>query len=48
MPACTGTAVAPECPLWVNSVEPAGEFNLKGIRRPMAAYNVLTSGSAQT
>jgi GAF domain-containing protein len=23
------------------SVEPVGEFNLKGIRRPMAAYNVL-------
>ena len=25
------------------SVEPVGEFNLKGIRRPMAAYNVLGS-----
>jgi class 3 adenylate cyclase len=24
------------------SVEPVGEFNLKGIRRPMAAYNVLS------
>jgi class 3 adenylate cyclase len=24
------------------TVEPVGEFNLKGIRRPMAAYNVLT------
>src|SRR5215472_103920 len=23
------------------TVEPVGEFNLKGIRRPMAAYNVL-------
>jgi hypothetical protein len=25
----------------VVTVEPVGEFNLKGIRRPMAAYNVL-------
>src|SRR5689334_2846041 len=25
------------------TVEPVGEFNLKGIRRPMAAYNVLSS-----
>jgi hypothetical protein len=23
------------------TVEPVGEFELKGIRRPMAAYNVL-------
>ena len=23
-------------------VEPVGEFELKGIRRPLAAYNVLT------
>jgi adenylate cyclase len=22
-------------------VEPVGEFNLKGIRRPLAAYNVI-------
>jgi adenylate cyclase len=27
-------------------VEPVGEFTLKGIRRPMAAYNVLSSTSA--
>jgi class 3 adenylate cyclase/putative methionine-R-sulfoxide reductase with GAF domain len=27
-------------------VEPVGEFTLKGIRRPMAAYNVLSSKSA--
>jgi adenylate cyclase len=25
------------------TVEPVGEFALKGIRRPMAAYNVLSS-----
>ena len=25
------------------TVEPVGEFTLKGIRRPMAAYNVLSS-----
>jgi hypothetical protein len=24
-------------------VEPVGEFELKGIRRPLAAYNVLTA-----
>jgi hypothetical protein len=24
-------------------VEPVGEFTLKGIRRPMAAYNVIAS-----
>jgi class 3 adenylate cyclase len=29
------------------TVEPVGEFNLKGIRRPMAAYNVLASSSAK-
>ena len=27
-------------------VEPVGEFELKGIRRPLAAYNVLDAGSA--
>jgi class 3 adenylate cyclase len=27
-------------------VEPAGEFELKGIRRPLAAYNVVTAKSA--
>ena len=27
------------------SVEPVGEFALKGIRRPMAAYNVLATKS---
>ncbi len=26
-------------------VEPVGEFELKGIRRPLAAYNVLSAGS---
>jgi hypothetical protein len=25
------------------TVEPVGEFTLKGIRRPLAAYNVLAS-----
>jgi hypothetical protein len=25
------------------TVDPVGEFNLKGIRRPMAAYNVLNA-----
>jgi class 3 adenylate cyclase/putative methionine-R-sulfoxide reductase with GAF domain len=29
------------------TVEPVGEFNLKGIRRPMAAYNVLASSSSK-
>ena len=28
------------------TVEPAGEFALKGIRRPLAAYNVVTAGVA--
>ncbi len=28
------------------SVEPVGEFTLKGIRRPLAAYNVLAAGSS--
>jgi hypothetical protein len=27
-------------------VEPVGEFELKGIRRPLAAYNVLGVGSS--
>ena len=31
----------------VVTVEPVGEFNLKGIRRPMAAYNVLASSSSK-
>jgi adenylate cyclase len=26
-------------------VEPVGEFELKGIRRPMAAYNVISTAS---
>ena len=30
------------------TVEPLGEFALKGIRRPLAAYNVLGAASAQT
>jgi class 3 adenylate cyclase len=25
-------------------VEPVGEFELKGIRRPLAAYNVISAG----
>ena len=28
------------------TVEPVGEFTLKGIRRPLAAYNVLVAKSA--
>jgi class 3 adenylate cyclase/putative methionine-R-sulfoxide reductase with GAF domain len=28
--------------------EPVGEFELKGIRRPLAAYNVVAAASAQT
>ena len=27
-------------------VEPVGEFELKGIRRPLAAYNVVVVGSS--
>jgi hypothetical protein len=30
----------------VVKVEPMGEFTLKGIRRPLAAYNVLAVASA--
>jgi hypothetical protein len=30
------------------TVEPVGEFNLKGIRRPMAAYNVMASSSSES
>jgi hypothetical protein len=26
-------------------VEPVGEFELKGIRRPLAAYNVISTAS---
>jgi hypothetical protein len=29
-------------------VEPVGEFELKGIRRPLAAYNVLAIQSSET
>ena len=29
------------------TAEPVGELNLKGIRRPMAAYNVLASSSSK-
>jgi adenylate cyclase len=29
----------------VVKVEPVGEFELKGIRRPLAAYNVVASSS---
>jgi class 3 adenylate cyclase len=29
------------------TVEPVGEFELKGIRRPMAAHNVLASSSSK-
>jgi class 3 adenylate cyclase len=28
------------------TVEPVGEFALKGIRRPLAAYNVVAAKSA--
>jgi class 3 adenylate cyclase len=30
------------------AVEPVGEFNLKGIRRPMAAYNVLAPSISES
>ena len=29
------------------TVEPVGEFALKGIRRPLAAYNVLAAASSK-
>ena len=29
------------------AVEPVGEFELKGIRRPLAAYNVLAARAGQ-
>ena len=29
------------------TVEPVGEFELKGIRRPLAAYNVVGAGAAR-
>ena len=29
-------------------VEPVGEFELKGIRRPLAAYNVVAAVSAMS
>ena len=29
-------------------VEPVGEFELKGIRRPLAAYNVVAATSVET
>jgi class 3 adenylate cyclase len=29
-------------------VEPVGEFALKGIRRPLAAYNVVAAASEET
>ena len=29
-------------------VEPVGEFELKGIRRPLAAYNVVGAQSLET
>jgi len=29
-------------------VEPVGEFELKGIRRPLAAYNVLAATPSKT
>jgi hypothetical protein len=28
------------------TVEPVGDFSLKGIRRPLAAYNVLATKAA--
>jgi adenylate cyclase len=42
--------IAPRVMLAVDktvTVEPVGEFELKGIRRPMAAYNVLASSSSK-
>ena len=30
------------------TVEPVGEFELKGIRRPIAAYNVLAAASPKS
>ena len=30
------------------TVEPVGEFELKGIRRPLAAYNVIAAQSSGT
>jgi adenylate cyclase len=30
------------------TVEPVGEFTLKGIRRPMTAYNVLESSASKS
>ena len=30
------------------TVEPVGEFELKGIRRPIAAYNVVATSSSTT
>jgi class 3 adenylate cyclase len=30
------------------TVEPVGEFALKGIRRPMMAYNVLAASSSES
>jgi len=30
------------------AVEPVGEFTLKGIRRPMSAYNVLAAAAPKT
>ena len=29
-------------------IEPVGEFELKGIRRPLAAYNVVAATSVET
>src|SRR6516225_9971844 len=42
--------IAPRVMLAVDeavTVEPVGEFELKGIRRPLAAYNVLASSSSK-
>lgn len=36
-----------ESDLGGRAVEPVGEFALKGIRRPILAYNVLAAGSSK-
>jgi hypothetical protein len=43
----TGCSESPSQLLVENAVkvEPVGEFELKGIRRPLAAYNVLAAMS---
>jgi hypothetical protein len=43
-----GSTISPRVLLAVDkgvAVEPVGDFALKGMRRPMAAYNVLAAAS---